>query len=206
LEAAQLQGVDLQLAQLQGANLWQTQLHGAYLEAASLQGAVLKHAQLQGAVLFGAELQAADLGGAELQGADLGGAELQGANLRQAQLQGADLQSAELYGALIEQTRTALVDLRAARWTPIEQERLAQIRQILSETIADPGWREEALERMERAANAGIPRPFLESCLIDSGVTPGLNCQRQWLFAEVQAFRTAQRSPHSVLEFSAVIY
>jgi uncharacterized protein YjbI with pentapeptide repeats len=151
LEAAQLQGADLQQAQLQGANLWQAQLQGAYLEAASLQGAVLKHAQLEGAVLFGAELQAADLeganlqgadlggaelqgadlGGAELQGAELGGAELQGANLSQAQLQGADLRAAELYGALIEQMRTALVDLRAVRWTPIEQERLAQIRETL---------------------------------------------------------------------------
>lgn len=147
-------------------------------------------AQLQGAGLGEARLQGAILVQANLQGADLGRAQLQGADLREAQLRGASLRSAELYGAIIEGSNTTLVDLHAARWMPLEQERLAQICKMLGETIADTRWREEALKRIERAGNAGLPPPLPGSCLIDPEVTPGWKCHRQWVAEEVDAFRS----------------
>ncbi len=119
LSKAQLQGADLSGAELQGADLSEAKLQGAYIALAQLQGASLSKAQLQGAILSGARLQGAEMLGAELQGASLWGAKLQAADLRQAQLQGADLRRADLYGAVIDLADTTLVDLRAARWTPL---------------------------------------------------------------------------------------
>jgi hypothetical protein len=112
-------------------------------------------------------------------------------------LQGANLQSVELYGAIIEHSGTALVDLRSARWTPLNEQRLAEMRKILGKTIADIQRRKAALERIERAGHAGVPPPIIESCLIDPEVTPVLTCQQQWLPAEVEAF---QRELFPVLE------
>ncbi|MGH8480278.1 MAG: hypothetical protein ACREXK_12050 [Gammaproteobacteria bacterium] len=80
------------------------------------------------------------------------------------------------------------MDLRSARWTPVEPERLAQIRKMVGETIAETQRRQEALERIERAGNAGLAPPILESCLIDP-LTPELNCEQKWLPAEVEAFQ-----------------
>jgi uncharacterized protein YjbI with pentapeptide repeats len=126
LRGAHLQGADLFEAHLRGADLSEAYLQGADLSGANLQGADLFGAKLQGADLFGAKLQGANLFGAELQGvrlqyahlqgAYLSGAQLESADLTGASLQGADLQSAELYGANIQNSRTALLDLRAARW------------------------------------------------------------------------------------------
>ena len=99
LDAAQLQGADLNNARLQGAHLGDAQLQGADLRQARLQGADLSRAQLQGADLNGAQLQGADLDRAQLQGADLNGAQMQGAQLPFALLQGADLRQARLQGA-----------------------------------------------------------------------------------------------------------
>jgi len=90
---------------------------------------------------------------------------------------------------MIEQNGTALVDLRAARWTPLEQAQLIEIRKLLAETIRYTE-KKDALERIERAGKAGVPPPILESCLIDPEATPVLKCHRQWLPAEVEAFRT----------------
>ncbi|MCI0403976.1 MAG: hypothetical protein L0212_10705 [Acidobacteria bacterium] len=90
---------------------------------------------------------------------------------------------------MIEQNGTALVDLRAARSTPLEQAQLIEIRKLLAETIRYTA-KKDALERIERAGNAGVPPPILESCLIDPEVTPVLKCHQQWLPAEVDAFRT----------------
>jgi len=128
MSGAQLQGADLMWATLRGTHLERAQLQGAILMGAQLQGAILTGAQLQGANLMGAKLQGADLVGAKLQGAKLLGAQLQGADLREAQIEGANLRVAELYGATIEQNGTALVDLRAALWTPLEQAQVIEIR------------------------------------------------------------------------------
>jgi pentapeptide repeat protein len=176
---------------LRGARFFKALLPGADLRAAELQGADLWAAQLQGADLQGAQLQGATLSLAQLQGADLQGAQLQGATLSLAQLQGADLRTAELYGAVVEKNGRALVDLRAARWTPLNQGQLLDMRKLLAQrSFAHTNLREDALERIERASNAGLPPPILESCLIDSEVTPVLTCQRQWLPVEVEAFRS----------------
>lgn len=80
-----------------------------------------------------------------------------------------------------------LLDLRAASWTPLNAEQLAKIRELLGKI----GYVQfgKALERIEHAGNAGVPVPLLGSCLFDPEVTSGLKCQRQWLPAEVEAFR-----------------
>jgi uncharacterized protein YjbI with pentapeptide repeats len=189
LVMTQLQGANLSLAELQRAELSGAELQGANLSAAELQGANLGNTQLQGADLRGAHLQVAHLFADQLQGANLSGAQLQGADLSGVDLQGADLRFAELYGATFEHNRTALVDLRAARWTPLNAERLGAIREVLDKTIPDPEVRDAALERIERTGNAGVPPPILESCLIDPDVTPELNCEQKWLPAEAETFR-----------------
>ncbi len=197
LYGAQLHSVNLKGTQLQRANLGEVQLQGANLQGAQLQGADFEgipwppawRSQLQGANLAYAGLQGANLTYAELQGANLVGADLRGANLAEAELWGADLRSAKLYGAIIEHGGAALVDLRATRWTPHNAEP-AETGEVLGHTIADKDWGKKALERIEHAGNAGLPSPILESCLIDPKVTPGLKCRRQWLPAEVEAFRT----------------
>ena len=192
LSGAKLQGATLSGAQLQGANLGGSELQGANLYGAQLEGANLGEAELQGAVLRIAQLQGANLYGARLQGANLWMAGLKGANLYGAQLQGANLQSVELYGALsIEQIGTALVDLRGASWTPLEQERLAQIREMLGETIADSPRKQEALERIARAAGPGLAPPLFKSCLIDRDATPALGyCEKTWMPGQIDAFRS----------------
>ena len=164
----------------QGANLREAQLQGADLSLAWLDVTDLSLAQLQGA----------NLREAQLEGAHLRGAQLQGADLRDAQLQGADLRYAGLYGALVEPSGTALLDLRAANWTPLDEERLAEIREVLHKTVANTEARKAALARIERAGRAGLAPPIFESCLIDAEVTPGLTCQRQWLPAEIAAFQS----------------
>lgn len=157
LRRAELQGAYLMVAQLQGAKLGRAQLQGASLFGAELQGANLDGAQLQGAYLLGADLQGANLEGAELQGANLRLAELQGANLRLAEMEGAILQSVELYGAIFAQRGTALVDLRSARWTPLEPRLLAQLLDLLGEMFADTEVRKAARDRAcePRPASAG---------------------------------------------------
>ena len=202
LTGAQLQGADLSEAKLQGASLYRAQLQGADLvgaglEAASLldaelQGAVLGITQLQGAELSGAKLQGATLREAQLQGADLYRAKLQGAELRYAQLEGADLSGAQLqgadlryanlYSAIVDDSAvfghehgTVLLDLRAASWTPLNAEQLANVRELLGKV----GYVGKALERIEHAGNAGVPVPLLGSCLIDPEVTPGLKSRSQ---------------------------
>jgi len=177
------------LKQVEGINLRWRSLRGANFGYALLPGANLRDAQLQGADLLGAELQGADLAMAQLQGADLTTAQLQGADLTKAELQGADLRSAELYGAIVENSRAALLDLQSAHWTPLEHGRLAQVRETLGQTITDTERKGAALERIERAATFGVPPPLFESCLIDPGVPPELNCEQKWLPAEVEAFR-----------------
>lgn len=146
--------------------------------------------QLQGADLSGAELQLANLFGAKLQGANLFGAELQAAVLIKAELQGAVLRTAALHGTIVYKSDTELVDLRSARWAPLHDRQLTQLRELLGETIADTKWRDATLEHIERAAYAGLAPTIFESCLSDPEVTPGLKCQRQWLPGEVEAFRS----------------
>jgi len=187
LSTAQLQGADLREAQLQDADLRKAQLEGAILVAAQ-QGAVLAAARLQGAILTDAHLQAAVLSITQLQGADLRFAQLHGADLRSAVLSGGDLRFAVLSGADLRSVpgRTALVDLRAARGTPLNAEQLAEIREVLGRTTA---YRVLGETRIEHAGNAGVPPPILESCLIDPEFTPELNCKQKWLSTEVEAFR-----------------
>jgi hypothetical protein len=97
----------------------------------------------------------------------------------------------------VETSGTALVDLRAASWTPLREERLAEIRKVLGKTVADRNLREKALDHIERAGHPDLAPPTLESCLIDTEVTPGLNCKQKWLPAEKEAF---QRELFPVLE------
>jgi hypothetical protein len=61
---------------------------------------------------------------------------------------------------------------------------------MVHKTIADTEVRKAAFARIERAGHAGLDPPIFESCLIDAEVTPGLKCQRQWLPAEVESFRS----------------
>jgi uncharacterized protein YjbI with pentapeptide repeats len=207
LRDAQLQGAMLFGAQLPGAQLSKAQLQGVQGGAllslalgAQLPGANLREAQLQGAVLFLAQLQGTVLLFAQLQGADLTEAQLQGADLRDANLQGAKLTAAELQGADLRRhahslnSETALVEVRGASWTPLTEERLAEMRDVLNKTIGDAHQRKEALERIERAGEragkGGVPPPILESCLIDSDVTPELNCKEKWLPGQIDGFRS----------------
>ena len=187
---ADLRGANLREAELQGADLGEVRLQGAGLRLAELQGADLEEAQLQGAGLAEARLQGADLVKAHLQGADLEHAQLQGANLAGARLEGADLRAVELYGASLELSHTSLVDLRFARWTPPAPGPLAGMREILAGTVADGRPTKEALERIERTAEAGVAPPIFVSCLMDPEKTSGLNCTRQWLPAEMEAFQS----------------
>jgi hypothetical protein len=89
------------------------------------------------------------------------------------------LLSTELYGASIEQSATTLVDLRGARWAPLEQEQGTRIREMLDNTNAESASRKIALDRIERASNSGLAPPLLQSCLIDPEVRPRLKCDRQ---------------------------
>jgi hypothetical protein len=166
------------------------QLRDADLRHAGLQAADLGGAEFEGGNLWGAELQRAFLLDAQLQGADLRRAELQGADLQTAKLQGMDLRFAQLYSAIVEKGRTAVLDMRSARWTPLDEGRRVEIRAMLVATSTNARRRKEALARIERAGSAAVPPPLLESCLIDPEVAPGLKCQRQWLPAEVEAFRS----------------
>lgn len=100
------------------------------------------------------------------------------------------MRSAELYGAIVDESSTALVDLRVASWTPLNEERLAEICELLGRTIANAEVKKAVLRSIERAANVGLPPPILESCLTDPEVTPGLKCQQQWLPAGIESFRT----------------
>ena len=81
------------------------------------------------------------------------------------------MQSVELYGAIFEQSGTALVDVRSARWTPLNEQQLAEMRKMLGEMIANTDLRKEALERIERAAEPGLAPPLLKPCLIDPDAT-----------------------------------
>ncbi|MGH8609456.1 MAG: pentapeptide repeat-containing protein [Gammaproteobacteria bacterium] len=200
LEKANLNGADLAGANVQGANLDRAQLQGARLMGAELQGANLAGAALRGAMLQDARLPGTDLTCANLQGAKLIGAALNGADLREAQLQvadfgkarlqGGDLRYANLYGAYLGQSSTGLIDLQAARWTPLEKERLAEMRMLLVETITDTLLRKQVLDRIERGGKAGLPPPILNSCLIDPDVTPELTCKEKWLPDQIDAFRS----------------
>jgi hypothetical protein len=190
LQEAGLQGAELMAAGLQGANLYLTRLQGANLREAQLQGASLQDAWLQGAYLREAQLQGAQLIGAALNGANLREAQLQGADLGKTRLQGGDLRYANLYGAYLEQSGTGLIDLQAARWTPLEKERLAEIRMLLAETITDTFRRKQVLDRIERGGKAGLPPPILKSCLVDPDVTPELTCKEKWLPDQIDAFRS----------------
>ncbi|MGQ0591611.1 MAG: pentapeptide repeat-containing protein [Gammaproteobacteria bacterium] len=128
---------------------------------------------------------------AQLQGADLWGAELQGAHLVLAQLQGANLQHADLYWdwESFMDSGTALVDLRFTRWTPLNAERLAQMREVLGKTIAASDVRRAAIERIERTAETGLASPTFESCMIDPEAARILSCRAKWLPSEIEDFR-----------------
>ena len=65
------------------------------------------------------------------------GAELQAAVLIKAELEGAVLRTAALYGTVIYMSATELVDLRSARWAPLHDQQLTELRELLGETIAD---------------------------------------------------------------------
>lgn len=75
LDAADLQGAQLNFVDLQGAHLWYANLQDAYLWDANLEDSKLGYANLQGANLMGAKLFGADLSSANLHGTNLSGVE-----------------------------------------------------------------------------------------------------------------------------------
>jgi len=67
---------------------------------------------------------------------------------------------------------------------------LDRTRKLLTETTRFATKKKHALDRIDRAGNAGVSPPIFESCLIDTEKTSVLSCVQQLLPANIEAFRT----------------
>ena len=174
------------LEQVEPVKLGGRSLRGASFFVALLPGADLRDAQLQDANLWVAQLQGADLRGAQLQGANLGEANCRaricwsraaGREFVESQAAGREFVWSRAAGRGFDrsgvarrgfancstiwryclQSDTALVDLRSARWTPLNEQQLAEMRELLSESSAPRNGEKIALDDIEHAANGGVP-------------------------------------------------
>ncbi|MDT4741752.1 pentapeptide repeat-containing protein [Bradyrhizobium sp. WYCCWR 12699] len=172
LEKSDMHGADLTRARLHGAVMIDTKLDGASLSLAELPGATLEGAHLVGANLVGAKMYGVVFNSANLSGANLNHAELQGAQLDKVIFNGASLEEPHLWRAVASnpiRDKQALTYVHGPDFEPRyasekgssckdERDRrcpwtsatFESLKKILTESVSDPGRRNDALARIRR--------------------------------------------------------